>query len=91
MVDQLINLLPGEFKLSNLSSCFQIVFTHLKPQGFNRPRRLQGLILEGLATEPEQRLKLEALRERLVEIQDNNDGGGSCSIYGIGKKNPDFI
>ena len=66
------------------------MFTHLKPQGFNRPRRVQGLILEGLATVPEQRLKLEALRERLLEILDNVDGGGSCTIYGIGKK-PDFI
>nr|XP_022316810.1 fibroblast growth factor receptor 2-like [Crassostrea virginica] len=58
-----------------------IVFTHLKPQGFNRPRRVQGLILEGLATVPEQRLKLEALRARLLEILDNIDGGGSCTLY----------
>ncbi|XP_065921941.1 uncharacterized protein [Magallana gigas] len=58
-----------------------IVFTHLKPQGFNRPRRVQGLILEGLATIPEQRLKLEALRERLIEILENIDGGNSYSLY----------
>ncbi|XP_048764539.2 uncharacterized protein LOC125672347 isoform X2 [Ostrea edulis] len=58
-----------------------IVFTHLKPQGFNRPRRVQGLILEGLASEPDQRLKLEALRERLLEISDNVSGGESYSTY----------
>ncbi|XP_056018425.1 uncharacterized protein LOC125672350 isoform X2 [Ostrea edulis] len=58
-----------------------IVFTHLKPQGFNRPRRVQGLILEGLASEPDQRLKLEALRERLLEILDNVSGGESYSTY----------
>lgn len=60
----------------------QIVFTHLKPQGFNRPRRMQGLILEGLATVPVQRLKLEALRERLQEILFNIDDGESETLYG---------
>ncbi|XP_062569726.1 proto-oncogene tyrosine-protein kinase LCK-like [Saccostrea cucullata] len=58
-----------------------IVFTHLKPQGFNRPRRVQGLILEGLATIPEQRLKLEALRERLLDISSNISGEGSYTLY----------
>ncbi|XP_056018429.1 uncharacterized protein LOC130054076 [Ostrea edulis] len=58
-----------------------IVFTHLKPQGFNRPRRVQGLILEGLASEPDQRLKLEALRERLLEISDDVSGGENYSTY----------
>ncbi|XP_048759383.2 uncharacterized protein LOC125668981 [Ostrea edulis] len=58
-----------------------IVFTHLKPQGFNRPRRVQSLILEGLASKPDQRLKLEALRERLLEISDNISGGESYSTY----------
>lgn len=38
--------------------------------------------MEGLATVPEQRLKLEALRERLLEILDNIDGGDSYSLYG---------
>lgn len=65
-----------------LINYFQIVFTHLKPQGFNRPRRVQGLILEGLNSVPEKRLKLEALRERLLEILDNIDGGDSYSLYG---------
>ncbi|XP_078318841.1 uncharacterized protein LOC111119242 [Crassostrea virginica] len=58
-----------------------IIFTHLKPQGFNRPRRVQGLILEGLSTVPEQRLKLEALRERLQDILDTFGGGKGCNIY----------
>ncbi|XP_048760860.2 uncharacterized protein LOC125670011 isoform X2 [Ostrea edulis] len=58
-----------------------IVFTHLKPQGFNRPRRVQGLILEGLASEPDQRLKLEALRERLLDISHNVSRGKGYSTY----------
>ncbi|XP_061187066.1 uncharacterized protein LOC133195224 [Saccostrea echinata] len=58
-----------------------IVFTHLKPQGFNRPRRVQGLILEGLASEPEQRLKLEALRERLLDISDSLGDAQSYNVY----------
>lgn len=43
---------------------------------------MQGLILEGLSSDPNQRLKLEALKERLIEILDNEDGGESCSLYG---------
>lgn len=43
---------------------------------------MQGLILEGLSSDPNQRLKLEALKERLIEILDSEDGGESCSLYG---------
>lgn len=43
---------------------------------------MQGLILEGLATVPVQRLKLEALRERLQEILFNIDDGESETLYG---------
>nr|XP_022314940.1 uncharacterized protein LOC111119241 isoform X2 [Crassostrea virginica] len=56
-----------------------IVFTNLRPQGFNRPRRIHGLILEGLSTVPSQRLKLEVLQGKLKDILDTDSGVEGCS------------